>query len=289
MLTEAQVQRRATLYGCCSNNYLGIFVDNDIHGAVECAQKNYRIGMYMLWAEDIMCSTQTEDNPDGCHSIEYASQVAQKADCYCKDCGCPDTCVVTPNYTVIATVSVSQRAAIEGIPPQVGDQWFVVTGTTDGIWSINNVVRWNGSGWDLIPLLSGRIVMTSAGVFWSSNGQTPGLLYPTVTAEFQSPGVYTIVSNYPSIASISDRTVIIQAFGEITPDVYGWTTILTVSEQAIATPYEFNFTGITLDAVRAIYVDGECQYVSDVGDIEPPGCVMPGAHECTSHEITSHF
>lgn len=275
MLTEAQVARRITLWGCCSHSYLSAAVNSEIYGDTHCAEKNWRLGIYMFWAQGILCETETEAVPDGCYTIEYASEVAERADCYCRDCGCPGTCTVTPNYTVIDSVAVSQRAAIESLPPATGDQWYVVTGTTDGIWSIDNVVRWNGSGWDLIPTYSGQIVQTDAGILWTTDGSTPGLLYPSVTALLLGPDEgYQVISDYPQIAAISTRTAIIQVYVEVSENVFSWVTVLTVAESALASYYPFSLNGIAATEIQAIYVDGVCQNTSANGEIIPPigGC-----------------
>lgn len=295
MLTDAQVLAYKTRSGCCALSAYSESNTEASFGQTGCANKAYRRGLWLTWAQGIFCGTVTAANEDGCYSKACASKVAKVVDCHC-ECPCPpaepDPCAVIVNYSVVAAVAVSDRATVEAIPPQLNDRWFVSSGTTDGVWTLNEVVTWNGSGWDTLNLPSGQIVETDADVYWTTDGQTPGLLYPTVTATFQSPGVYDVVSDYPSIAAISDRTVIIQTFGIIDTGQFqqvGWTTVLTVAEQVIAEPYPFNFTGITLDAIRAIYVDGQCQNTSENGNIEPPGCVFPGDHDCDDHQITSHF
>lgn len=94
-LSEEQIRSRITAYGCCSLSQLHKWVQGKIHGDTKCAKESMAMSMYLLWAQGIMC--------DPCYDATYKTEVAARADCYCKPCGCPPVtreqdCVIPPDF-----------------------------------------------------------------------------------------------------------------------------------------------------------------------------------------------
>lgn len=288
-LTDAQILQRRNSYGCCSLSYLAEYIQARTYGDAACMEKNRRLWLFLLWAKGVADRTPLSTETFGkCVSNAFAQQVFAKADCYCDQCGCPaEDCVRIPSFEVIAAVAVSQRAAIESGPPDVGDSYFVVTGTTDGVWTVGSVYVWNGTGWDGTVVQSGQWVLVGGATFWRlGQGGVPGPADPPVTATYvDPPGYWTIQSDYPSIAQNSSRTAYVTAFGP-----GGWQIVWQGTEAELASPIPFPIVGYDMSNLGVIYVGnqfdgvGDCEYTAG-GSIQPPNCGNPHDHNCADHNV----
>ena len=236
---------------------------------------------------------------DKCFDRTLAEQIFKSADCFCSPCGCgeppdsipfpppEDPCAAVPTGAALAAVDVADRVAIEAGPPAVGDTYYVVSFTGGSGWSLNTLQTWNGTGWDAEAVAIGSIIEVGGGELWTYLGLgLPGLLYPTVTMTWVggTPEQYVLQSDYPQVALFTGRTAMVQL---LTPG--GWQTVFQGPEADLAVPIPFDATGFTFTAVTVTYTLGSCAWTASTGSIEPDGCVFPGAHSCSSHDIDSHF
>lgn len=291
-LTDAQILQRRNSYACCSLSYLAEYVDAQRFGDKDCMWKSRALWLKMLWAKSVADRTPLSTETFGkCVTHEFAELAFKDADCFCSQCNCPaEDCSRTPSYEAIAAVNVSERAVIETAGPAVGDTYLVTTGIDDGVWAVGYVEIWNGTGWDSILLPADQFVLI-AGRFWRmGQGGIPGLADPTVTAtSVGPPDLYTIVSDYPSIALNSSRFAYILAFGP-----GGWEIVMQTPEVNLATPIPLPIVGYSMSNVSAIYVGGrfggpgECETSSGDGSIYPPGCFIPRDHDCSDHDLSDH-
>lgn len=301
-LTDNGIIVRRTRYACCALSFLNEYVKAKRYGDTECAEKNRRYWLYMLWAKSVMDDTPLSTETDKCGTVAFGQAVALKADCICSPYGCisettttyppTDPCTLVVTGEVIAAVDVNQRVTIEGDGPSVGDSYIVVSGASDGTWSTNTIQTWNGSGWDGAAVPFDEIIATEdvPAEYWiTPTGTTvPGLLFPTVTITWDGiTGSYQLESDYPQISAVLGR----QARVEILT-TGGWISILVTPESTLVTPQTFSVGGFGLLSVRVTYTDGACSYVSAEGTIDPPiGCgtlVASGVATalCNTNEFT---
>lgn len=287
---------RRVNYACCALDYLSRYVKEKKYGKDGC-DKYRRLWLYMLWAKSVADRTPQVEGQDGCVDYEFAKKVFKKADCYCSSCGCPEDgegssyppapgfCDPVVTYNVINTVDTGDQAAIEAGPPSIGDSYFVVTSDSPGItWAVNEIVTWNGTGWDTITPAYYEIVQTDSNVLWTTlDGTTPGPLFPPITMTFTGPGFYDIQTTAPQIAQYLGRTVIIQLL-----TTGGWQNALQVNETDIVPPYAFDASGFAFTQVSAFYVAGDCSWQAPVGTIIPTGCTFPRDHDCDDHDTSDH-
>lgn len=316
MLTQDSIEARRINYACCALDYMFKYEQAQVYGDTSpCQDKNYRLALYMHWAKSVADrisidtpSDWNDDwnddwNPDNeatsCITLAFAEAVFAKADCYCTSCGCgteadtsvypppPDPCAPVITYSALAAVDVADRAAIQAGPPAVGATYLVVNDTGGSGWTINTLVEWNGTGWDVTNINNGDIIDVGGGELWTTLGwDLPGLLYPTVTLTWvgTQPEQYVLQSDYPQVALFTGRTAIVELF---TPG--GWVAVFQGPEANLAAPIPFDATGFTFTAVTVTYVQGDCSWTATTGSVEPPGCIMPGAHDCAAHDVDSHF
>lgn len=310
VISLASVEQRRINYACCAMSYMDKYLSGLKYGDKSCS--NYRnLWLYMLWAKSVADRTPYFENGDWnydfnndfnvygfseCVSHEFAAKVFEKADCLCSQCGCPpeddtsdfpptDSCEPVIDFNVLAAVDVSQRVAIEAAGPIIGDRYIVVNDTGGTGWVINTIVEWNGTGWTQTSIVNGEITQTAIGDLWTTlDGIQPGLLYPTVTMTFFAPGQYIFQSDYPQVSQFAGRTAMVEI---LTPG--GWVMLFQGPEAALASPQVYSMSGFSFTSVRVTYVLGDCSWTSENGNIEPPGCVFPGAHDCDAHDIDSHY
>jgi hypothetical protein len=292
MLTDQSILAHRTNLACCALSALSDYVEARRFGDKECADKARRLWLSLLWSKGIADRTPLSTETFGkCVDPLFAQQVFAKLDCFCDQCGCPaEDCVRIPSFEVIAAVTVAQRGAIQAGPPDVGDSYFVVSGTTDGTWAVPRVETWNGTGWDFVTVVSGEWVLVGGTTFWRlGQGGVPGPADPPVTATFVGPPeIWTIQSDFPSIAQNSSRTAYVLAFGS-----GGWNIVWQGPESELATPIPFPIIGYEMTNLQVIYVGnqfdgvGDCEYTAG-GSIDPPGCFMPRDHDCSDHDLLDH-
>lgn len=298
MLTDNGILARRIGYGCCVLSYMHAYEVAETYGDTACAEKNYRLALYMMWAQSVANRTAVEGE-DGCFDRDLAEQIFKSADCFCSPCGCgeppdsipfpppPDPCAAVPTGAALAAVDVADRVAIQAAGPAVGDTYYVVSFTGGSGWSLNTLQTWNGTGWDAEAVAIGSIIEVGGGELWTYLGLgLPGLLYPTVTMTWVggTPEQYVLQSDYPQVALFTGRTAMVQL---LTPG--GWQTVFQGPEADLAVPIPFDATGFSFTAVTVTYTLGSCAWTASTGSIEPDGCVFPGAHSCSSHDIDSHF
>ena len=275
MLKEADVIARRTSYACCAMTALVEAVEAEAVGNTQCAKEKMDLAVYMYTAKRYMDQTAVGDECCGCLSLEEASVIAAVADCHCKTCaqgGEPgtDPCVITPNYTVIRTIDVSERDAIEGASPQNGDSYLVVTdtGAATGL-AVNTIITWQDGAWVTQVLQNGQVVLDQSGpTFWTTLGfDTPGPLHPPITLElFEAFDVYVMQSTAPQIALFSNRTATVRVYVNNV-----WQTVFQGPESDLAVPSTITFEGTPVTAVMVVYDDGFCKYQSSATVIPPFG------------------
>ena len=279
MLTTQQIVNRRTTYACCAMDYLNKFVQADIYGDTKCANENWDKAVLMYWAQEQMCNTPVLDGEHGCNTVEFATQVAAKADCFCKQCGCepvsptvppvPADCTITPNYTVIAAVDVDQRLIIEADSPTTGDSYYVVTDSGGSGWTVNTVVTWNGGGWDAVTVQPSEVIQsTQTNAYWTpGTNNEPGLLFPPLIGYLVAfNNQYVIQSTYPWISNLLGRNVMVRGFVNGT-----WQIIYSGPESALAEPTTYDFQTLPITALQVVYLVGDCQYTAGATVIPPFG------------------
>jgi hypothetical protein len=301
MLTTQQVVNRRSTYACCALDYLHKYTVANTYGDAKCAKESWEKAVYMKWAADMMCQTPVLDGEDGCNSIEFATKVADKADCYCKQCGCepvsptlppvPNDCTITPDYTVLDTVDVDERLVIEADTPTVGDSYYVVTDSGGSGWTVNTIVTWNGGGWDEVTVLQGQVVFSSGtNLYWTPGANDePGPLFPTLTGFLVSfDNQYVIQSAAPQIAIQSTRTVLVRGY------VNGvWQIIFSGPETALAVPTTYDFNTLPITALQVVYfVSNGCSYTAGATVVPPFGecgtinAVITPVSDCSQSEFS---
>jgi hypothetical protein len=95
MLTQQEIQNRASSYGCCSLESLYAYVQNKIYGDGQCAEENWNMFLFLRWAQSKMC--------DPCWTVAQKTELAKRVDCFCDPCGCeeyeePTDCTITPDF-----------------------------------------------------------------------------------------------------------------------------------------------------------------------------------------------
>jgi hypothetical protein len=279
MLTTQQIVNRRTTYACCAMDYLHKFVQADIYGDTKCAKDSWDKAVLMYWAQEQMCNTPVLDGEEGCNTVEFATQVASKADCFCKQCGCepvsptvppvPTDCTITPNYTVINAVDVDQRLIIEADSPTVGDSYYVVTDSGGSGWTVNTVVTWNGGGWDAVTVQPGEVILaTTPNTYWTpGTNNEPGLLFPTIIGYLVAfNNQYVIQSTYPWVSSLLGRNVLVRGYVNGT-----WQIIYSGPESALAEPTTYDFQTLPITALQVVYLVADCQYTAGATVIPPFG------------------
>lgn len=279
MLTTQQIVNRRTTYACCAMDYLHKFVQADIYGDTKCANDSWDKAVLMYWAQEQMCDTPVLDGETGCNTVEFATQVASKADCFCKQCGCepvsptvppvPTDCTITPNYTVIAAVDVDQRLIIEADSPTVGDSYYVVTDSGGSGWTVNTVVTWNGGGWDAVTVQPNEVIFaTQTNAYWTpGTNNEPGLLFPPLIGYLVAfNNQYVIQSTYPWISNLLGRNALVRGFVNGT-----WQIIYSGPESALADPTTYDFQALPITALHVVYLVGDCQYTAGATVIPPFG------------------
>ena len=294
-LTDNDIASRRILYACCALSRLSAYLKAKKYGDTKCADNEKRLWIFMLWAKSIADNTPLSTEDFGkCVPAAFAEAVFRKADCYCDVCGCGptttpyppvDPCIRLSTYSAIAAVDVDERVAIENLPPDVGDAYYIVT-DSGGTWGsgVNWIQTWNGTGWDEVEVAAGEYV-DIGGVLWTvTTDLIPGLADPTVTVTWVGPpDLYFLQSDYPIIAEASTRTVTIQVFG-----VGGWVPIFIGLESIIADPFPFNITGYQMDNIAVLYTTSAgCSYPAG-GSIYPPDCGLPRDHDCADHDTSDH-
>lgn len=309
MLSDNEILVRRIRYGCCALTFAEQAASARLYGDLKCAEEATRKWLYMLWAKGVMDSTPTGDE-DRCGDVLYATAVAAKADCICTSCSGPggsttydpsdpsgggggggggSSCEIPVYQTVVAAVDVSDRAAIEGAGPSVGDAFLIISGTTDGVWTPNTVQTWNGSGWDQSAVLDGNIFATEdipSPSYWITvPGQPlPGNLFPMLDIVWE-PGAltYTVVSQYPAVSLYMGRTILIYA-------IIGVNQLLVYSgpESTVATDLSLNIAGLGANGIAVEYALGSCEWGAGSTTIPPFECTFPRDHDCDDHNTLDH-
>lgn len=299
MMSNNDIEVRRVRYSCCALAYMAKASKASMYGDSHCEDPNYRLAIYMMWAAGVARRADTSTEIKGCLEDAFVEEVFRKADCYCDVCGCGNTedssvyppladpCAPTITYGALAAVDVADRVAIELAGPSEGDTYLVVNDTGGSGWTVNTLQEWNGSGWDATLIADGDVIEVGGGELWTTlNGVQPGLLYPTVTLTWVggATDMYIIQSDYPQVAAFTGRTAIVELWTS-----GGWLNVFQGPEADLASPTPFDATGISFTDIRATYILGSCSWSSLNGSIEPPGCVFPGSHSCSSHDIEAHF
>lgn len=263
MLTDAGILARRARYECCALDYLNKAIEAQIHGDHGCYEENRRKWLWMSWAADVMRDTPVGGAEDGCESLLFASDVADKADCLCDVCGCPEDitdCTITPDLTVTGAIASSDLP----IPGEPGESYFIVSGNA----AVGSVQTWDeeSSSWVLsLPPVGSVILASDTGALWTQGPLGPGLLFPYPELTFVSFPTDTYTLDTVGPIPLPNRTVFLQGLG---PD--GWYSMAGPFAES-ALPVTVNLLGLPFTEVRFLYVleDG-CEYTSQTGGVFPP-------------------
>jgi len=147
MMTHEEIRQRGQQYGCCALDALYSYVQSSIYGDNKCAEKSWRMFLYLRWAQAKMC--------DPCLTDGQKCAIIKKADCYCECRDCPYEedvdCTITPFATVIAAIPFDElpipcsinldfnndwnndwNADVPCVNVQPGDSYYILTGPNAG-------------------------------------------------------------------------------------------------------------------------------------------------------------
>lgn len=278
--SAAAIQQRLVTYTWCYGDAAWRLYRFKIIGDVAKQQEERNRMVLIDKALDVLCSYQTGDAPCCSQSASTYEEVCCMiglVDPCCVSCGCPpggppeNECTPSLFATVISAVDVGARASIEAGPPNEGDSYLIVSGTTDGTWSVNSIATWTSGAWVSVFLINGRNVIASdTGTYWTTkNNATPGHLFPAVTATYVGglPPTYNLQSDYPSISLASNRIIQVEIRGL----TGGWFLAYQGAESTIGTPYSFNVGGLDMQTIRVTYFDGLCRTTVGGVTMPPPG------------------
>jgi len=148
MLTTQEIRDRASSYGCCSLSSLYSYVQSKIYGDEKCADRHWRMFLFLRWAQTKMC--------DPCWSDAQKTELAKRADCFCNPCGCEGAdeevdCTITPDFEVIDAIPSDElpipcsinldfnndwnndwNADVPCVNVQPGDSYYILSGPNAG-------------------------------------------------------------------------------------------------------------------------------------------------------------
>jgi hypothetical protein len=260
MLTTQEIRDRASSYGCCSLSSLYSYVQSKIYGDEKCADRHWRMFLFLRWAQTKMC--------DPCWSDAQKTELAKRADCFCNPCGCEGAdeevdCTITPDFEVIDAIPSSELPP----DPNVGDAYLVTSGDFAGFiatWAESLVYEYT-----LVPLYN--VVETADGDLWTQYGEDgPGLLFPTATLTLVGNALWEITNNSPQTQQ--NRQVQLLGYGDGVPQ-QGYVLWQGVESDI---PSVLNLFGLPFDTLRLRYIlPNGCEYLSDVLTTipeDPNGC-----------------
>ena len=268
VISQESINKRKAAYMVCYANatwsrHQAIMFGNE---AARLEHENKMITL--AWAMNILCGYSPEGECIGSRTVTYDEVccAVKIADPCCVSNACSEDEVPQPSCdpaivnTVLSAVQVSDRATIEAGPPANGDSYYVVGGTVPNVWSLNEIVTWNGSGWDAITPGDGDVIrVLDTNTLWTVlDSTTPGMLYPPVVAELVGGGgLYSIVSAYPQISANAGRDV------ELKGLINGsWVTLYLGPESAMAIPSNYLFGSTQVTNLVVVYLSGACRWES---------------------------
>jgi hypothetical protein len=137
LLDDDGIRTRRTAYACCALAAASRAVDAWRVGDTACARKEYRLALWLMWAQGVMCDTPIGDE-EGCTLLPFASHVADLADCHCKPCVHePEEEPDTPNPPDVPPCQVLWQweadEVVDELPedPIPGRRYYVRTGNGD--------------------------------------------------------------------------------------------------------------------------------------------------------------
>lgn len=277
VISQESINKRKAAYMVCYANATWSRHQAIMFGDV-CDQKEQEAKMVTLgWAMSILCGYSPEGECKGSRTITYEEVCCaiKIADPCCVKTACAEdqqpqpSCDPAIDYTVIATVAVVDRTGIESGPPNEGDSYYVVSGDIPNVWEKNQVVTWNGTGWDSVTLPNDSVVFaTETSSYWTVlDSANPGMLFPSVIAELVGAGgLYSITSAYPTVSANAGRDA------ELRGMINGaWVTLFLGPESALATPSNYLLGSTQVSNLVVIYKSGACQWESSVSATPPFG------------------
>lgn len=271
MLTAAEIVARRSFYACCTLQYRSDAVLAYDEGDTKCYRLNKEKADYMRFAALIMASTPVDDTEEGCETFEFATLVADYADCICNVCECPEPevdCNLTADYTVLLGVDVDDLP----LAPATGAAYYIISGST---LNLGNIATWDGAAYVYTVVTNPSIIWaTTSNIYYTNlgTGDGPGLLFPApiLTLIVSTPAsIWYLSTNSPQTEN--GRTIQLQGLG---PN--GWYNISAEINEDDLDPYIINLTGLPYTAVRLVYtLANGCVYYSANGTFVPP--VVPPA------------
>lgn len=254
MISDAKVSNRIAAYGACYLDYANKSITATTFGEKDCADKEYRNMVYMMWAQSVMKRYRC-----GCITEEYACAVIAKADPICSKCQCagaivnpvtPVTpCNIAPDFTVARTVIASDQQNT------IGGPFFIISNTNQwqGSWG-NSVGYIVGSDGLFTPVPDGAIVYDQSTTTYWTNTPTlvPGAYLPVMNGAYVD-GSLIVSSPYPAVNTLFDRLIKVEAFVDgVWVRLYG-----PDSEQHYGTPQTYLFD-TQPTKMRTSYSIGNC-------------------------------
>ena len=232
-------------------------------GKAKCGDEHYALSKYLKFAARIMANVPVDDAERGCETVEFATEIADYADCICNVCDCPQPAV---DCTLVADFTVLDAIAYGDLPvsPNEGDAYYILSGTPVGqiLTSISSVwvptlVPPNSIVWSV----DDNAYYTNT-VYFSPPG--PGLLFSTPILTLVSGTTWNLTLSDPQTAT--NRVIQLQALG---PN--GWYAIAPATTED-ALPQGVNLLGLPVQNIRLNYQiqDELCWYYSGTGEFIPP-------------------
>ena len=255
MISDAKVSNRIAAYGACYLDYANKSITATTFGEKDCADKEYRNMVYMMWAQSVMKRYRC-----GCITEDYACAVIAKADPICSKCQCagaivnpvtPVTpCNIAPDFTVARTVIASDQQNIVA-----GGPFFIISNTNQwqGSWG-NSVGYIVGADGLFTPVPDGAVVYDqSTATYWTNTPTfVPGEYLPVMNGAYVD-GSLIVSSPYPAVNTLFDRLITVEAFVDgVWVRLYG-----PDSEQHYGTPQTYLFA-TQPTKMRTSYSIGNC-------------------------------
>lgn len=277
--TQDQLEAQAFAFSQCATESTDLAIDAEIHGDAHCACEHDCRALWYWWGVDVLSRTPSDDCDcdDKCVDPEFACKVINLLAPGCVTCGCgsaddvPYDCTIEQNWTVYQALDADQQTVV---PNVAGRTTLIISDLTDAgnDWADNvgSIATDDGAGsfTYYVPPNASIVLSSDTSTYYVTYPGGAGPLYPPIDGN-QDFAELTLVSRFPSITSIYDRTVVV----EVSEDGTTWVPVYSGPETPLAYGVLVTLTGGLLPVeTRTTYYYGEedqCSFQYAEGTIPP--------------------